>query len=1091
VWPAAGIALYGVLRLGYRVWPGVVIGSFLLNIFPTVETIETLNITLFILPASIGVGAALQACLGAFLVRRYSCFPTPSDRIEDLFKTMILGGPLSCLVNATMGPMLLLSFGMIQWEVVPESIWTWWIGDTLGVLVVITFFSAWGREMKKTGLKKRFLVSLPIAIVFLLVIVVFLNIRNGEWERSRLDFEKKTLQIADSLHSHIHSYIEDLYAIGALFDTSKEIDRYGFHSFVQQFLDRHPGIQALEWIPQITHEEKIAFQDKAQQKNYPPFLITEKTPDGKIIPARPRSVYFPVYYVEPYEGNEKALGFDLASSPERFETMQKALKSKKPTASPGITLIQETNKKVGILIFLPVFSQKKDFNEQIKESSLVGYALGVFKIDNMVEEAIHDSDTSGIEYHIHDVTSPENNQLLYTSATDHTNDSLTRLQWHTTIEVGKRLWALDFHATDQYLMSQQNWQAYTFLTCGLFFASLFGAYILMFTGRAEKIKQTVLEKTSELTRAKTILEEEIIQRKKIQGELLTIQDGLETIVGERTSKLQESESLFRGLVESAPDAILIVDKENKIRLVNRQIEKVFGYHQDELIGQSHSLLLPKQFHDIHKEHQKNYFHESSSRPMGQNLELYGRRKDGTAFPVEISLSPINAGREKQVISIVRDISARKETEISLRERFEELVTLYESSGAINASLSLNHVSKAAIKAIVSSVSPDMVIFYIKDNDQLIMQGFHSENPHDNRTDDHKHQVGVCLCGQASETGKAIYSRNIYSDTRCTLTECKQAGYNSFAAVPLVFRENILGVLGLASLSERDFAGQSTFLETLANQIAIGVQNAIFHEELQHQAEELELRVAKRTKDLHVAMEKALEADQLKSSFLATMSHELRTPLNSIIGFTGIILMGLTGDLNDEQKKQLEMVQNSARHLLNLINDVLDISKIEAKQLETSREPFSMPETIEEVIKTMTPMAQEKGLQLTFDLSEDVGSIISDNRRVEQILINLINNALKFTHEGSISVMCRIQDSFVITSIKDTGIGIKQEDLDKLFSAFRQLDTGLDRNHEGTGLGLSICKKLVDLLDGEIKAESEGAGKGATFTFTLPIESKEV
>jgi PAS domain S-box-containing protein len=1005
VWPAAGISLYAVLRFGYRVWPGVVLGSFLLNIFPTSETIETLNLTLFILPAGIGLGASLQACLGAFLVRRYSCFPTPSDRIEDLFKTMILGGPLSCLVNATMGPILLLSFSMIEWKIVPESFWTWWIGDTLGVLVVITFFSSWGREMKETGLKKRFLVSLPIIILFLLVVTVFLNIRNSEWEQGRLDFEKRTLQLKAGLHSRIHSYIEDLYAIQALFDASKAVEPSEFHSFVQPFLNRHPGIQALEWIPRITHKEKAAFQKKAQQINYPFFHITEKTSAGSIIPAGPRSVYFPVYYVEPYKGNEKVLGFNLASNPERYETMQKAHENKKPTASPGISLVQDTEETVGILIFLPVFSHKVDSHDPQKEASLLGYTLGVFKIDNIVEEAFHNSDTSGIEYHIYDVTSPGNSQLLYTSGTGHTNDSLTQLQWHTTIEVGERLWALNFHATDEYLMSRQNWQAYTFLTCGLFFASLFGAYILMFTGRAEKIKQTVLEKTSELTSAKNILEEEIIQRKKIQGELLTIQDGLERIVGERTSELQKSESLFRGLIESAPDAILIVDKENKIRLANRQVEKVFGYRQDELIGQSHSLLLPKQLHDLHKEHQKKYFHEPSSRPMGKNLELYGKRKDGTEFPVEISLSPINAGRENQVLSIARDISARKETEISLRERFEELVTLYESSGAINTSLSLNHVSKAAIKAIVSSVSPDMVIFYIKNNDQLIMQGFYSENPRDNRTDDHKHQVGVCLCGQASETGKSVYSRDIYSDTRCTLTECKQAGYHSFAAVPLVFGENILGVLGLASLAERDFADQATFLETLANQIAIGVQNAIFHEELQHQAEELELRVAKRTKDLHIAMEKAMEADQLKSSFLATMSHELRTPLNSIIGFTGIILMGLTGDLNDEQKKQLEMVQNSARHLLNLINDVLDISKIEAGQLETSREPFSMPETIEKVIKTMTPMAKEKSLQLTYDISENVGSIISDNRRVEQILINLINNAVKFTPKGSIIIIC--------------------------------------------------------------------------------------
>jgi PAS domain S-box-containing protein len=238
-------------------------------------------------------------------------------------------------------------------------------------------------------------------------------------------------------------------------------------------------------------------------------------------------------------------------------------------------------------------------------------------------------------------------------------------------------------------------------------------------------------------------------------------------------------------------------------------------------------------------------------------------------------------------------------------------------------------------------------------------------------------------------------------------------------------------------------------------------------------------------ELQLAKERAEAADHLKSAFLATMSHELRTPLNSIIGFTGILLQELAGPLNDEQRRQLSMVQTSARHLLALINDVLDISKIEAGQMKIEEVPFSLSDLIVEVSGVARPLAEKKGLELRVVVAPDVDVLRSDRRRVGQILMNLLSNAVKFTSSGEIRVGGRLEGDWAVVSVADTGIGMKKEDLAKLFVPFQQVDSGLTRNYEGTGLGLSISRRLVTLLGGDITVESE-PGRGSTFTFRVPI-----
>src|SRR5260221_926119 len=250
-------------------------------------------------------------------------------------------------------------------------------------------------------------------------------------------------------------------------------------------------------------------------------------------------------------------------------------------------------------------------------------------------------------------------------------------------------------------------------------------------------------------------------------------------------------------------------------------------------------------------------------------------------------------------------------------------------------------------------------------------------------------------------------------------------------------------------------------------------------------------MAERIEAQATALQKALDlaqaANRTKSEFLANMSHELRTPLNAIIGFTGTLLMKLPGPLNADQEKQLTTVQASGKHLLALINDLLDIAKINAGKVELRREPTACRAVIEEAITTLRPMAEAKGLELTFSRAKDEMLVQTDRRALSQIVINLVNNAIKFTDSGGVRVdLARRREdgkAVVEISVADTGIGIREEDQPKLFAAFARVDAGTGRSYEGTGLGLHLSQKLAALLDGSISLSSEYR-KGSTFTLRL-------
>jgi signal transduction histidine kinase len=334
------------------------------------------------------------------------------------------------------------------------------------------------------------------------------------------------------------------------------------------------------------------------------------------------------------------------------------------------------------------------------------------------------------------------------------------------------------------------------------------------------------------------------------------------------------------------------------------------------------------------------------------------------------------------------------------------------------------------------------------------------------------RLGEGATGQAAATRAPFQVTNLLDEKEYTLTRVRsilaQLGYRSILAVPLIFEQRILGALVVHRQETGAFAPEVVnLLQTFAAQSAFAIQNARLFREIEDKSRQLEA------------------ASRHKSEFLANMSHELRTPLNAITGFSEVLLERMFGEINPKQTEYLQDILSSGRHLLSLINDILDLSKIEAGRMELTLARFHLPLALENAITLVKERAARHGIGLDIDVDPALGEVVGDERKIKQVLLNLLSNAVKFTPEGGrIGVKAALTDSTVEISVSDTGIGIAPKDQEAIFEEFRQVGGDEARKVEGTGLGLTLTKKFVEMHGGRIWVESE-LGKGSTFRFTLP------
>ncbi len=483
---------------------------------------------------------------------------------------------------------------------------------------------------------------------------------------------------------------------------------------------------------------------------------------------------------------------------------------------------------------------------------------------------------------------------------------------------------------------------------------------------------------------------------------------------------QRVEAKYGDLLESTPDAMLIVNVTGLIVLANTQAQQVFGRVRNELVGQPVEILLPERQRQAHLSHRGNYFAQPRKRSMGAGLALFGQRRDGQEFPVEISLSPLPTEEGMLVMCAVRDVTEREEARRKADRKFRDLLESAPDAMVI-----------ADAQGRIVLVNSQAVQLFGWASAELLGQPVETLVPPRYRGDHMHHRNGFSARPRLRQMGAGL-----------TLYGMRKDGSEFPVEISLSPIETEDGPLVVSAI--RDASDRKQMEHTLQ------------------------------------------EASRLKSEFLAGMSHELRTPLNGILGFSELLVDQRMGPLNDKQREYIGDIHQCGKHLLQLINDVLDLSKVEAGKMQIYAEPFAMGAAVAAVCAVVTPIARKKQIKLANAVPNDAPQVTLDPQKVKQILFNLLSNAVKFTDPGGqVSVALVLDgDAGLQLLVRDNGIGIAAEDQLLLFEAFQQLDGGSTRRHEGTGLGLALTRKLTELHGGLITVQS-APGQGSTFMVWLP------
>ncbi len=853
----------------------------------------------------------------------------------------------------------------------------------------------------------------------------FQTARRWQGHRLRAQFERAALDRVSALNRELEAELLILQSLVRFHAASNKVERDEFRTFVASVLSSHPQIQALEWIPRVHHSQREAYEEAAREDGFPDFQITERAEQGQMVRAPRRQEYFPVYFVQPYKGNEMALGFDMASNPTRLEALNRSRDTGQVAATARITLVQETAKQSGILVLLPVYKKGAPADSlEDRRRNLEGFFLGVFRIGDFVERALASLSPAGVDVHVWDLSAPPGEQFLYFhgSRTREFRGSpgvkepdVKQSGLHTVVvrEVGGRKWQVLCRPTEAFVADRVTRQPWGILVGGLVVTALVTIYLFMMMSHAVHTQRLA----GRVFKANRDLEEEIADHKQAERELRRSRESL--------AEAQQLTHLGNWDWDIERDEIRWSD----------EVYRIFGLEPQESEPGYDAFL--KHVHPADKESVEERVNEAL-RGEGRLTDDYRVvRPDGSERIVhaEAEVTFSEAGKPVRMLGTVYDITERQWAQEALRQSEQKYYHLFE------------HLVDAAFLA---DAETGLIVETNAQGEKLLgrsrgeIVGMHQSSLHpSDKAEQHKR-----LFAEHIEKGRAVNA------------EAEVVGKDG-TIVPVRINATTMTIGGCRLVL-------SLFCDTTELKKA-----------------EAELREAKVAAD---------QASRAKSEFLANMSHEIRTPMTAILGYTELAID--PHQTSCEQSEALAMIRKNGHHLLSVINDILDISKIEAGKLILVPGRCCVPAVVADVVSMLAGRAAERGLSLSAEYAGQLPeTIFTDERRLRQMLVNLVGNAVKFTETGGVRVVTtflprwRRQGPAVMIEVIDTGVGIAAEEVWRLCEPFCQADGSASRKYGGTGLGLGITRRLAEMMGGELTARGE-LGKGSTFGITIPTGSLE-
>ncbi|MBF0368389.1 MAG: CHASE domain-containing protein [Magnetococcales bacterium] len=817
---------------------------------------------------------------------------------------------------------------------------------------------------------------------------------------------------------HIQTELED---IRSFFNGSSFVERQEFQAFVQPMLRRHPYIQALEWIPRVTRSERGQYESEAA-KDYPGFQITERVMQGLMLPAPPREEYFPVYYVEPYQGNEKALGFDLGSSSTRLEALNQARDSGLPSVTGRVVLVQASDVQAyGFLVLSPIYQPDALITGVAeRRRHLKGFVLGVFRIGPLVEASLAQLAPRGIDFEIRDESASEEKQFLYYHVSRQTSgrskaeatkpsELNNQLQFNVQFEVGGRQWSFAAYSTPTLLGKAASNNAWLLFFAGLLLTLVLTLYLIrLLRVLQERQQMTEILNASQksLTKAQQIAHLGNWEWDIVSGKM-TLSEEIHRLFGRPLAAFGPGYQSYMGFVH--PEDRERVREIRNLALCKKNADFQIDYR----------IVLP-----------------NGSESIVQELGEVVRNELGV--PVSVS-------------GIIQDITEHRLAANRLAKAVESLEEREHY---------LQSILDTSLDAIITMTPKGVVVGFNPTAEQMF--GYKKEEI----------------------MGRDLTDFIIPPELKELHRNALRRFAGPFSSLPVFGRRmEMPGLRADGSRMELEMA-------------LVAVQRkeeTLFVGSIYDMTERKQL-----LQSLKETLEEAESANRSKSEFLANMSHEIRSPMNAIIGMTDLVL---GSRLSEEQRDHLETVQRSSQTMLELLNGILDLSRIEAGQLVLEYITFNLRNCVEEVCQTLAVKAHMKELELYCQLESDLPEIlVGDPLRLNQVLTNLLSNAIKFTDEGEVGVHVQLeaaeggspsQEEFGANHpdgvglrfiIWDTGIGIAEENLSRVFQRFTQGDGSTTREYGGTGLGLTISRRLVYMMAGDIAVES-AKGRGSVFQFT--------